>query len=148
MAGCATTNLHYLMPSSIIQPQGETDSKAVDAIHLQQAHIERARYLASHYRPSLKNTVRTFTKQAWRFLTAITSPLWKKRLTRAQYEARLTACLGCDQLQRTNRSVLGFCNACGCRPNKFSELTVKANLPGAKCPKGKWDGQLPAAHQT
>lgn len=99
-----------------------------------------ARKIASLHRPSLKRSLLRFVKNVRSFFVAITSPLWKKRLTNAQYEARIAACLGCEHLQRTNAAPFGFCGACGCGKNKFSELTVKANLPGASCPKGKWHG--------
>jgi len=108
----------------------------------------QAQQISRLHRPSLRKSVRKWLKQSYSFLVAITSPLWKKRLTRVQYEARIAACLGCEQLQRKAGAPVGWCNACGCKKTGIAELTVKANLPGAKCPKGKWDGQLPAANQT
>ena len=110
---------------------------------------QRARQIASLYRPSLRRSLLQFVKNVKLFFVAITSPVWKKRLTNAQYEARIAACLGCEHLQRTNSVPVGFCGACGCGKNKFAELTVKANLPAASCPKGKWNGDpVQPAHRA
>jgi len=123
-------------------------SKIPPTIPIQSAE-QLARKISSLHRPSLKRSLLRFVKNVRSFFVAITSPLWKKHLTNAQYEARIAACLGCEHLQRNNAVPVGFCGACGCGKTKFSELTVKANLPGAKCPKEKWDGQpIPAANQT
>lgn len=106
-------------------------------------HIQRAEQLARMYRPSIWKLLRSTMQRAVSFAKAITSPLWKKRLTKSQYEARLAACLGCEFLAKTPGAPLGHCNACGCKKNKLAELTVKANLPAASCPRGKWDGSKP-----
>jgi len=101
---------------------------------------QRAQQIARLHRPSVQRFLMQFVKRIKLFFVAITSPVWKKRLTNAQYEARIAACLGCEFLAKTPGAPLGHCNACGCKKNKLAELTVKANLPGASCPKGKWHG--------
>jgi len=101
-------------------------------------HQAQAQQLARLHRPKLRTAVRKWLAKVYSFFVAVTSPLWKKRLSNAQYEARLAACLGCSSLNKAPGAPLGFCNACGCKKSKLAELTVKANLPGAKCPEGKW----------
>jgi len=121
-----------------INPQNEIERTAQteeQALKMRQA---KAAYVAQYYRPTLRNTLRNLVKRTVSFCIAISSPLWKKQLSSKQYEARLVACLGCSKLQQSPKSAIGFCQACGCKATRFSDLTVKANLPGAKCPEGKW----------
>jgi hypothetical protein len=53
-------------------------------------------------------------------------------------QARLDACRACDQLDAREAPQVGCCKACGCGPNARAELTVKATMPAATCPKSKW----------
>ena len=53
-----------------------------------------------------------------------------------QYQARLEACRACPKLKP--RSPLGHCGACGCGTRRRAELTIKAKMPRATCPLGKW----------
>lgn len=53
--------------------------------------------------------------------------------------ARLDACKNCEHLQKSDKEgELGWCKACGCGQNRRAELTIKATMPAATCPKGKW----------
>lgn len=97
-----------------------------------------AHQIAKKHRPSLRRYVANRVANAWQFVRAVTSLITKKRLSATAYEMRIEACLGCPELQRGNP--LGHCKACGCGKRKLAELTIKANMPGAKCPLGKWDG--------
>lgn len=51
---------------------------------------------------------------------------------------RLSECGKCDQLQSLPLPQVGHCRACGCGRNARSELSVKATMPAAGCPLGKW----------
>ena len=53
-----------------------------------------------------------------------------------QYQARLEACRACPKLKPS--SPLGHCGACGCGTRRRAELTIKAKMPRATCPLGKW----------
>lgn len=54
-------------------------------------------------------------------------------------ELRLAECRQCPSLKpSTNPSELGWCSACGCGQSPRAELTVKAKMPAATCPKNKW----------
>lgn len=53
-----------------------------------------------------------------------------------QYQARLKACRACPKLRPS--SPLGHCGACGCGTRRRAELTIKAKMPRATCPLGKW----------
>ena len=52
--------------------------------------------------------------------------------------ARLSACAKCPHLQRDAKVAVGYCGACGCGKNPRSELSVKATMPAARCPKHRW----------
>jgi hypothetical protein len=52
------------------------------------------------------------------------------------YLARLQACRGCEH--RLEKSGGEWCMKCGCGTRKRAELTVKARMPAATCPLGKW----------
>jgi hypothetical protein len=56
-------------------------------------------------------------------------------------EARLNACRICPALntQGASGGQLGWCTKCGCKQGgSRSELTVKATMPKATCPLGRW----------
>lgn len=111
----------------------------VNNLHTERSVHELAKQLARKHRPSLRRYVVNKIANAWQFVRAVTSLITKKRLSVTAYQMRLEACLGCPELQRG--TPLGHCKACGCGKRKLAELTIKANMPGAKCPLGKWDGQ-------
>ncbi len=50
---------------------------------------------------------------------------------------RLSACSACVHMTRSGD--LMFCSVCGCGTNARAELSIKATMPLARCPKGKWD---------
>jgi hypothetical protein len=52
------------------------------------------------------------------------------------YLARLQACRGCEH--RLEKSGGEWCMKCGCGTRKRAELTIKASMPAATCPIGKW----------
>lgn len=106
----------------------------------QQTAIQRAEYLSKYYRPSLGKYLRKRIRMAVSFVRAVTSLVTQKRLSEAKYQARLVSCIGCEKLIRNPSAVLGHCGGCGCKRTSYAELTIKANMPGAKCPLGKWDG--------
>lgn len=51
---------------------------------------------------------------------------------------RLDACRSCEALKPLPAPQVGHCLACGCGDSALAELTAKAKLPAATCPKGKW----------
>lgn len=53
-----------------------------------------------------------------------------------QYQARLEACRTCQKLQAGEP--VGWCGACGCGTRRRAELSVKARMPAATCPLGRW----------
>ena len=56
------------------------------------------------------------------------------------FEARKAACMGCE-FRATNTTPpdeIGFCTKCGCGASNRARLTVKATMPAATCPMGKW----------
>lgn len=58
-----------------------------------------------------------------------------------QYEARIATCRACDQLDAADAPLVGHCKSCGCGKAARAELTIKARMPAATCPKGKWPRQ-------
>ena len=52
-----------------------------------------------------------------------------EKLPKKEYQKRLDICLGCDRLIKSTKQ----CKECGCFMN------IKAQLPHASCPLGKWD---------
>lgn len=75
-------------------------------------------------------------KAAVQYLAAEASLALNGPLAAAAVEARLTACRACDALQEDATGL--WCGACGCGRRSRAELTVKATMPGAKCPRGLW----------
>jgi len=106
--------------------------------------LTNAHYMAAtitrQFRPSFYRSVRMRWQRLRSFVLAIISLATRKRLTNAQYEARLVSCLMCDARQPSKQfgHPVGFCGACGCGTGRFAELTIKANMPAAKCPKNRW----------
>ena len=54
--------------------------------------------------------------------------------------ARLAACMSCSERapSTSGDEEVGYCRACGCGDWKRARLTVKATMPKATCPRGKW----------
>lgn len=59
-------------------------------------------------------------------------------VSESELRGRLGACSACEALKPLPVPQLGYCLACGCGENPLAELTAKARLPLATCPKGKW----------
>lgn len=55
-----------------------------------------------------------------------------------KYDARIALCQSCDALEVRAAPEVGHCKDCGCGKNRRSELTVKARMPMATCPRKKW----------
>jgi hypothetical protein len=52
---------------------------------------------------------------------------------------RLAECRQCPSLKPSPmEGEVGWCSSCGCGQNPRAELTVKAKMPAATCPKNKW----------
>ena len=82
-------------------------------------------------------------KKVWSFLKAFFS-LQHGINTLDIYWKRESACLGyttgtpCDALIQLEAKHL-YCGACGCPKLPQADLRVKWLLPGAVCPKEKWE---------
>ena len=90
-------------------------------------------------------TVLSFTKQepsmlrkAASWAAAEASQVISGPLPDDQYEARIAVCRACDQLDAAAAPLVGHCKSCGCGKAARAELTVKARMPKATCPKAKW----------
>lgn len=59
-------------------------------------------------------------------------------------EARLAECRSCAHLDPRPAPQVGWCQACGCRQSGRAELTVKATMPAASCPRGRWSAAQPS----
>lgn len=119
---------------------------------LERAKLEReAAARASVPGGDVESYVQTVAREAYRpwtvrlrrgvrlirgFLRALCSWAFSKRITRKRYEMRIAACLGCEH--KLAGSPVGYCGACGCGRHPLSELSIKAKMPKAECPKGKW----------
>lgn len=53
---------------------------------------------------------------------------------------RLAQCMDCPARVPSER--VGYCSACRCPHWRRSELAVKATMPAATCPRGRWDAIL------
>jgi len=53
-------------------------------------------------------------------------------------DARLSQCRSCPHLEPLPAPQVGWCQACGCPRSGRAELTVKATMPAASCPRGRW----------
>lgn len=76
-------------------------------------------------------------EKAGSFLRATASAVLSS-LPDDEVEARLAACRGCEALKPLAPPQVGHCLACGCGESSLAELTVKARMPAATCPKKKW----------
>jgi hypothetical protein len=100
----------------------------------------RAETIRKQFRPSLKRFIRQRISMAYSLARALWSVVAQARLTDAQYEARIVSCLTCDALKPSHNinNPVGYCGACGCGNGRLAQLTIKANMPGATCPKNRW----------
>ena len=75
--------------------------------------------------------------EAIQYAKAEVSRIVQGPLSPEQVAARLAACRSCE-----HREVVEgkgeFCGKCGCGHRKRAELTIKATMPAATCPLGKW----------
>jgi len=95
-----------------------------------------ARRLGAEAFRKSKQPWRDALRKAWQFLRAVGSWLFGPRLSRRKYELRIAECLQCPERRPSNP--VGYCNACGCGQHALAELSVKARMPAAKCPKNRW----------
>ena len=75
--------------------------------------------------------------QAMQYAKAEASRAVQGPLPAEKVEARLAACRTCEHREQVEERE--FCTKCGCGRRKRAELTIKATMPAAKCPLGKWD---------
>jgi hypothetical protein len=76
--------------------------------------------------------------QAASWLRAEASLALEGPLPADRIEARLAQCRSCPRLEPLPAPQVGWCTACGCPRSGRAELTVKATMPAARCPEGRW----------
>jgi len=76
-------------------------------------------------------------RRAASYIAAEASKLMRGPAEVAMQEQRLAACRSCEHRQQVNGGE--YCGKCGCGYRKRAELTIKATMPAAKCPLGRWD---------
>ena len=57
----------------------------------------------------------------------------------AAYDARIATCRACPELEPLNPPQVGTCKACGCGSNPRAEISIKARMPAATCPRALWE---------
>ena len=82
-------------------------------------------------------------KRAAQYLKAEVSRVVQGPLTGDALTARIDACKACPHRKdaigdATDPGGIGFCGACGCGGRKRAALSIKATMPAAICPQGKW----------
>jgi hypothetical protein len=88
--------------------------------------------------PSPESQPLSFVSKAVSYVRAEVS-LLTQFIPESKVEERLDACRACPSLKpSTEPDQFGWCGACGCGKNKRAELTVKARMPAATCPKKLW----------
>lgn len=84
--------------------------------------------------PPKKNLLQKAVSYVKAEVSAVVSSIPEETVAR-----RLEACGGCQDLIRSsNEGELGWCRSCGCGTGGRAELTVKAKMPAATCPRSKW----------
>jgi len=78
-----------------------------------------------------------FMEKAISFARAAASTVLSE-ISPEEIEERLAACRGCEALRPMPAPQVGFCLSCGCGEHPLAELTVKAKMPAATCPRKKW----------
>lgn len=76
--------------------------------------------------------------QAASWLRAEASLALEGPLAAEAVEARLAQCRSCPDREPLPAPQVGWCKACGCPQSGRAELTVKATMPAAACPRGRW----------
>lgn len=59
-------------------------------------------------------------------------------LPQPEIDARIAACMTCEEREAPEEGKLGFCKKCGCGKSPFAELGRKTKMPEATCPLGRW----------
>lgn len=75
-------------------------------------------------------------KKAVEYAKAEVSRALEEPLRLPVIEGRKAACFGCESMEQHEGEM--YCKACGCPRWERSRLPVKWEMPGAKCPLGKW----------
>jgi hypothetical protein len=57
----------------------------------------------------------------------------------AEYDNRIARCQACPELEPLMLPQIGRCRACGCGNNPRAELSIKARMPAATCPRALWE---------
>ena len=91
-------------------------------------------------------------KRAAQYLKAEVSRIVHGPVAGDALAARLDACKACPKRKdsiagETDPGGIGFCDACGCGGRKRAALSIKATMPAATCPQGKWEQPAPQAQQ-
>jgi hypothetical protein len=128
---------------------GETPSSGICMSlcpHLTINGEKAARPKEKEFQASQSKTVvkKSLVEKGASWTKAEVSKLLKGSVSEEELEARLSACRGCSELDRSsNPDEIGWCKACGCGKWKRAELTVKGQMPAATCPLGKWPNLTP-----
>ena len=96
-------------------------------------------------------------KRAAQYLKAEVSRVVQGPVTGDALTARIDACKACPHRKdaigdATDPGGIGFCGACACGGRKRAALSIKATMPAATCPQGKWaqattqEQEQPAPH--
>lgn len=80
----------------------------------------------------------SFVSRAIAYAKAEASLLISGPVSDDEFAARVSACAGCSELNPLPAPQVGWCKACGCGDRSRAELSVKATMPAATCPRGKW----------
>lgn len=91
-------------------------------------------------------------KRAAQYLKAEVSRIVHGPVAGDALTARLDACKACPKRKdsiagATDPGGIGFCDACGCGGRKRAALSIKATMPAATCPQGKWEQSQQQAHE-
>ena len=91
-------------------------------------------------------------KRAAQYLKAEVSRIVNGPVAGDALSARLDACKACPKRKdsiagATDPGGVGFCDACGCGGRKRAALSIKATMPAATCPQGKWAQATTQAQQ-
>jgi hypothetical protein len=80
-------------------------------------------------------------EQAKSYVAAELSLLRLGQVKEEVLQDRLEHCRKCPRLKQRPPETIGYCGACGCGFRPRAALSVKATMPAAQCPIGKW-GQV------
>ena len=75
-------------------------------------------------------------KRVGQYVKAEVSQLVSGPVDDATFQKRIEACQTCKHLEQAEP--IGWCGACGCGHRPRAELSIKARMPAATCPEGKW----------